>query len=171
VSGVVGCLELQREDLLSDSPQIQLQPRESPEALCGFCRDSFVPDEEVRSCEGCDSPYHLECWRDELQEKCATLGCSNEKPARGQRRFHALRGRLRRRRRRRLLDGDMASGATPQGGVFALGFVLALLAGLGWAIANLDAFDLVLLAAVVIVLSASGAGVAYLRVRRRPEGD
>tara|TARA_R110002072_G_scaffold184385_4_gene340913 strand:- start:437 stop:907 length:471 start_codon:yes stop_codon:yes gene_type:complete len=156
---------------LSDSPQIRLQPRESPEALCGFCRDSFIPEEEVRSCEGCDSPYHLECWRDELEEKCATLGCSNEKPARGPRRFHALRGRLRRRRRRRLLDGGMARGGTTQGQVFVVGCLLALLAGIAWAITNLDASSLAVWVVGGVVSLGAAAAVAQVRSRNQAEGD
>jgi hypothetical protein len=152
---------------VSDGPNIRLQPRRSPEALCGFCRDSFVPEEEVQTCEGCTSPFHLECWRDELGEKCTTLGCNNEKPARGPRRFHALRGRLRRRRRRRLLDGEMGTGST-QGRVFAFGFLAVVAIGLLWAARNLDGTELIGLVAVMIPLTV-GAGLIYsLRQRRDP---
>lgn len=160
---------------MSDLPQIRLQPRQNHEALCGFCRDTFVPDEEVRSCEGCEAPFHLECWRDELQEQCTTLGCNNEKPARGPRRFHALRARLRRRRRRRLLDGGMAESGTTQSRVFLAGAAIVLLTGIMWAISALGFefttpdtfFGIVLGLATVSVLAAAGIAL----IRKRSERD
>lgn len=150
---------------MSDSPQIRLQPRESPEALCGFCRDSFLPSEPVERCEGCDSPYHDECWRDELGGKCTTLGCSNEKPARGPRRFHALRGRLRRRRRRRLLDGEMGKDSH-QGRAFTLGMAGVWLLSLFWALTSMRAGDRTFVV-VVLLLVAGGGVLAHFSARRR----
>lgn len=147
---------------MSDAPNIRLQPRQSPEALCGFCRDSFLPEEELQTCEGCASPFHLECWRDELDEKCTTLGCVNEKPARGQRRFHALRGRLRRRRRRRLLDGDMNRGST-SGKLFAIASLLGVGLGLTWMATSLPGQDLALLIGFAVPIAAGACWFAYQR--------
>lgn len=141
---------------MTDSPQIQLRPREEPTALCGFCRDTFVEADEVEACEGCAAPYHLECWRDELAERCATLGCSNEKPARGRRRFAGLRARLRRRRRRRLLHGNLIRGQNKQSLAFALGGVVILATGVAWLFTNLEPLAIMLvlgIAAVVVYVA------------------
>lgn len=120
----------------------------------------------MQTCEGCASPFHLECWRDELDEKCTTLGCANEKPARGQRRFHALRGRLRRRRRRRLLDGEMSS-TSSTGTLFVLGVAVASVITLSWMAASLDGEDW----GFVFALGIPAALAAWIIYAQRQRSD
>lgn len=44
--------------------------------LCPFCRDTFSSTDQRHRCKKCSASYHLECYRDELYGRCATLGCS-----------------------------------------------------------------------------------------------
>ena len=48
-------------------------------AVCPFCRDDLLDDEDLHVCPACKTKYHQECF-DEFGTKCATLGCRGYVP-------------------------------------------------------------------------------------------
>lgn len=51
--------------------------------VCPFCRDSiFHPDDDGGpdyTCQTCGAHYHLDCFEEELNGQCATLGCTTRR--------------------------------------------------------------------------------------------
>lgn len=62
--------------------QLAIRASTSNQRTCPFCRDAiYHPDEGGPDyiCENCQAHYHLDCFEDELQGRCATLGCSTRR--------------------------------------------------------------------------------------------
>ena len=66
-----GCLESPSADL----PHVMKANRRVAGQICSLCRSSIQLAEDLRYCEHCKQPYHLECWTE--NRGCATYGCRN----------------------------------------------------------------------------------------------
>ena len=77
--------------------QLALRASTTNQRTCPFCRDAiYHPDEGGPDyvCSSCQAHYHLDCFEEELQGRCATIGCAARR----------LTRRVRPRRRRRRQD-------------------------------------------------------------------
>jgi hypothetical protein len=58
--------------------EIPVQPLESSERRCGYCKAVIEEGQSVSFCSLCNTPHHTECFR--LNGRCTVFGCSSSRP-------------------------------------------------------------------------------------------
>jgi len=54
-----------------------MQNPHSPIIICPFCKESLSNSVQVKQCEACLAPHHVECWKE--YGRCTVFGCTGRR--------------------------------------------------------------------------------------------